>query len=638
MLTPVPFTLKADSDAEKRLKRYLSDRVTALRLGLEQLHGYNGVVKWRKAYEAIPAEETREFPWHGASNLVVPIIGIHTDTLLARVMAAVMKTKPMWIAKTLGDFADTAPDGIKSAIEEFLEYFALEPSELDLYRVEREWFSDTIKLGTGVIKVPWIKDWLDVVTEAGDGSGKPQFDRKLQYEGPKPTKLRYEKFKYPVNKSTIEEMDFKYHIVTLERHELEDRKLKGVYNSTATDMVLQHPDRTGPDVVDTQKNQDAKVDTVQGYGYAEWDICECHFKYRVDISHYCKVIVWYHEASDQILRSFHNYYPDEIFLASRLFYRDDMFPGMGFAEILLSMQEELSQIHNQRRDNMTVANLKLYRVDPDSPLNKGFKIYPGAMVPAKKDDFETQEFGTPVMGEIDSERLTIEMTEKRSGVSPPMQGMGAGANTKRGVYTAMGTLSLMQEGNTRTDLNITDIRYAHTHLGRILCQEYGMFGLGDRQRMFGKKGELVKQALDAMIDGRMALPVYSSSASVNKEVEKQNDLMLMGVSDRYHQTISAMLAAANNPMTPDAVKQYTIKAVRSANILMQYVYRHFDFDEVDRLAPDPLPSGGSGAPQTPQQPPQMMPQMMPQGTQMPQMPQLPGSVLPGSPDGSGRIQ
>lgn len=632
MITPVPFKLVADSDAEKRLKRYLSDRVASLREGLAKLHGLDGVVRWRKAYEAQPAEETREFPWHGASNLVVPIIGIHTDTLLARVMAAVMKTRPMWVTRLLGDFDESAPAGIKDALEDFMQYMALEPSELDLYRVEREWFSDTIKLGTGIVKTPWIKDLLDVVTETGDGSSQMRFDRKLVYEGPRPQKLRFEDFKYPINKPTIEQMDFKYHVVRLERQDLEDRKFKGIYDSKAVNIVLQHPDRTSPDVVDAQKNQDAKVDAVAGYGFAEWDICECHFKYRVDLSHVCKIVVWYHEVSDQILRSFHNYYPEEIFLASRLFYRDDMFPGMGFAEILLPAQEELSEIHNGRRDNMTVANAKQWRVDPDSTANAGFKTFPGAMIPAKDKEIEPLEFGTPVMGEIDSERLTIELAEKRSGVSPPMQGMGAGANTKRGVYTAMGTLSLMQEGNTRTDLNITDIRYAHTRLGRLLCQEYALFGLGDRQRLFGKRGDLIKQALDAMVDGRMALPIYASSASVNREVEKQNDLMLMGVSDRYHQTISAMLASANNPMTPEPVRQYTVKAIEAANILMQSVYRHFGYDEVDRLAPRP-----NAASQTPSQLPQQpqQPQMSQVGgvQQEQQMPMLPNMMPPG-----GKVQ
>ena len=619
-LEPVPFKLVAGSDSETRLKRYLRDKVRSLREGLAKLHGLDGVVKWRKAYDAIPAEPIREFPWHGASNLVVPIIGIHTDTLLARIMAAIMKTSPFWSTQALGDYADKADEGLSLAVEEYLGYVAIEPTELDLYRVERDWFGDVVKLGTGTIKMPWVKNFIDTVVPAGDGTRGPSYSQKLLYEGPRPEKIRFEDFKYPVSAPTIEAMDFKYHVIHLQRDKLEERGIRGIYNNVVVQDVLKSPDRTSPDVVQQQKESDANVSTVSGYGFAEWDICECHFNYRVDAKHYCKLIVWYHEQSNNILRSFYYYYTEDIFITARMFYRDDMFPGMGFAEILAPFQEEISQIHNQRRDNMTVANMKMFRVDPDSVLNKGFETFPSAMLPAKKDELEPIEFGVPVVGEIDSERLTLELAERRSGVSPPMQGQGAGTNTKRGVYTAMGTMALIQEGNNRTDLNITDIRYAHTKLGRLVCQEYAMFGIGDRELMFGEKGKQVKEALDAMMDGRMALPVYASTASINREVEKQNDMMLMGVADRYHQTISAMLAAANNPMTPPAVKEYTEKAVQASHLLMQTVYHHFGFDQVEKLAPKPPLSGVQEAPvPQPGQPGQQPSGPMP-GPQAPPLP------------------
>jgi hypothetical protein len=615
-LKPVPFRLSAGSEAEKRFKKYLEDRVESLRRGLERLHGMDGIIKWRKAYEAVPAESVREFPWHNASNLVVPIIAIHSDTLLARVMSAVMKTSPLWVVRELGEFAKQAPEGLRDALEEFLQYVGLEPAELDLYRVYHEWFGETIRLGTGVLKAPWVKEFEDKYGPAGDasGSGANGWYREVTYEGPRPEKLKFENFKCPVDAATIEAMDFKYDIVQMSRLRLEERKLNGVYDSVAVQYVLAQPDRTSRTTqVQSQKEQDANVHTVPGYGWAEWDICECHFKYRVDATHFARLIVHYHEKSKQVLRSYYHYYPGEIYVAARLFYRDDMFHGMGFGEILLPFQEEISEIHNQRRDNMTVANTKMFAVDPDSKLHKGYRTFPSAMLPAKQmqgnPEISTLEFGTPVQGEIDSERLSLELAEKRSGVSPPMQGAGAGSNSKRGVYTAMGTLSLMQDGNTRTDLNITDIRYAHTRLGRLLCHEYGTFGPNDRLlEMFGTASSKIEAALQAIVDRKMALPVYASSASVNREVEKQSSLMLTQVMDRYHQNIAAMLQGLSNPLVPEPIKQYTGEAMKAARMLMTQVLRLFGEDEVDRLLPQipdskagqpPAAAGGPGQPQLP---------------------------------------
>jgi len=586
LIKPIPFTMSPGSDGDMRLRAFLRKKTVALREGLSQLHGLNGVVRWRKIYEAKPAEEIREWPWHNASNLVTPIAAIHSDTLLARVMAAVFKTRPLWVSRLMGDFSNEAPPGLKDSLEEFLQWAALEKEELDLYRVERDWFSDTIKLGTGVLKTPWTKSVIDQAISSGDGSAKPDFVSKTLYDGPRPEKVRYEDFKYPVSVPTVDAMDFKYHIVRLQREELEERSFKGIYDKMATKIVLGSPDRTSPDVVQAQKEMDAKAVTASGYGWAEWDLYECHYKYR-DGSRYVKLITTYHEKTNQILRSYYYYYPGEVFTVARLFYRDDMFPGMGMAEVMLPIQEELSQIHNGRRDNSTIANMKMWRVDPDSPLNKGYRIYPGAMLPGKEGEIEALEFGTPVAGEIDSERMTLEYADKRSGVSAPMQGAGSGTQTKRGIYTAMGTLSVMQEGNTRTDLNITDIRYAHTQLGNLLCSLFAEFGLGERKALFGQKGALIEQALDAMRDRKITLPVYASTASINREVEKQNDLMLAGVSERYHQSITQMLTAAANPMVPEEVRNYITKAILSQNIFMQAVYRHFGYDEVDTLAPKP---------------------------------------------------
>lgn len=636
-IKPIPFKLKTGSEAERKLKRYLKDKVTSLRLGLSELHGMNGIIKWRKAYESVPAESVREFPWHNSSNLVVPVVAIHSDTLLARVMSAVIKTRPLWVVRELGDFAATAPPGMRGALEEFLGYVGLEPSELDLYRVYHEWFGEAIRLGTGVLKCPWTLSFEDQLRPAGDMSDNTAWRRIIKYEGPRPEKLRFENFKCPVNAASIEDMDFKYDIIKLDRFKLEERQFRGLYDSAAVTEVLTQPDRTSKvGQVQQQKEMDALVRTVPGYGFEEWDICECHFMYRVDVSHFARCIVWYHEKSDQILRSFYHYYPDELYLAARLFFRDDMFHGMGFGEILLPFQEEISEIHNQRRDNMTIANTKMWAVDPDSKLHKGYRTYPGAMLPARQTtgakEIEPLECGMPVQGEIESERLSLELAEKRSGVSPPMQGSGAGTNTKRGIYTAMGTLSLLQEGNTRTDLNITDIRYAHTRLGRLLALEYGSFGVNeDLLRKFGKNADLIRQALDAIAEGKMALPVYAATASVNREVEKQSDLMLTQVMDRYHQGVAGMLQAINNPMTPEPIKKYVGQAIEAARTLMMDVLRHFDRDEVERLVPKPditppQPSQQQQPPASPQMggdqqpqlgpgvvPPSVMPQIAPPG-------------------------
>lgn len=584
--------ITAGSAAEARLCRFLKDRVTSVRNGLKEIQETR-YINWRRAYEAKPTEEVREFPFHNASNLIIPVIAIHSDTLLARLMAAIFKTQPLWVARMIGQ-ALTQLEEAKAEFEKFLQYVGIEPTELDLYRVYHEWAGEAIRYGTCVLKVPWVENVEDVVVP-GDGTGKYEFSRKVIYSGPRPEKIPFHDFGIPPQFKTIDSSDFKYHRVRLQRQTLEERAFMNVYDKSAVMHILKSPDLTSPDFVQSQAESDSGATTIPGYGWAEWHIYECHFRYRLDGGKFVRCIVWFHEKTNTILRAYFNYYPDEIFIAGRLFYRDDQFHGYGFAEMLSMIQEEISQIHNQRRDNMTIANTKVWRADPLSKLHEGYKIYPGAIIPAEDGEIAPLEHGEVSPMSIDEERLALDLAERRSGVQPPMQGMGAGTNSKRGVYSAMGTLSLLQEGNTRTDLNITDLRYAHTRVGRVVGNQYAEFGIGEeRSRLFNP---LLSEAVAQAKAKRLVIPVYSSTASVNREVEKQNDLMLVNVVMRHYQAIGQMLQSVSNPMLPEQIKEYLTGAITAANIMMRSVMRHFGYEDPERLVPDvkaPVTPGGSG--------------------------------------------
>lgn len=633
---PIKIPLTRDSDTERELRGYLRNKIRAIREGLTDIH-QNRLVKWRKTYESQPAEAHRSFPFENASNIVIPVVAIHVDTLLARVMAAVLKTRPAWVVKVLGEHPGL--EDSRSIIEAFMEYVAYEPTELDLFPIYEQFFGSTIKNGTGILKTPYVSRTEDVVLgSTGEGL---KFQSKTIYEGPKPQNVAFQDFGISPRDKKIEDSSFYYHVVHLSREQLEERKHLGVYDKTSVDRILMQPDRTSPSTIDQQSQSDSGAKVVGSYGWAEWDIYECHVKYLWH-GHYTRCILWYHEFSNTIARAFFNYYPDCIFIAGRLFYRDDQFHGYGFAEMLAPFQEEISQIHNQRRDNQTIANTKAWRVAPDSKLLQGYKIYPSAMLPAEEGEIEPLSMGEISPMSIDEEKLSLDLAERRSGVSPPMQGMGAGANTKRGVYSAMGTLSLLQEGNTRTDMNVGDMRYAHTKLGRLLATMYGSFGTGDRAELFGAKGQLLDSALQQFVSRKLGLPVSSSTASVNREVEKQNDLMLTNITKQHYQTITQMMQSIGNQMLPDEIKKYLSESMEAANAMMRMVMRHFGYDEVDRLIPDvpkapqavagglspggspalqPHPSGGpTGAGPSADDPGVSLPQGVPSGHPLSQMP------------------
>lgn len=590
-----PIAVPLSKTAEENLCRFLRNRVRSIRDGLAELHT-ELLPKWRKAYQATPAEKIREFPFHNASNIVVPVIAIHADTLLARVMAAIIKVRPLWVSRLVGEFPPGTEE-LRTSLETFMADVGLEPTELDLYRVYHEWFGGTIREGTGIVKSPWVKMLEDSIRVSGDGSF--DYERHTLYEGPRPEKVALEDFGIDPHEKTLEAANFKYHVVRLQRFDLEERGFRRIYDPEKVKTILATPDRTTRRAAQQEMESDIGARTVSGYGFAEWDVYECHFRYKLG-QKYVKIIAAYHEKTDTILRAFFHYYPSDIFVAARLFYRDDFFFGYGFAEMLWPFQEEVSQIHNQRRDNATVKNASCLRADPDSPLHRGYKTFPGAVIPGRKDEVEAFPFGQgTAQSEIAEESQSLDLADRRSGVSPPQQGFGAGGPTKKGGYSAMGTLSLLQEGNSRSDLNTTDIRYAHTKLGRILTEEYAEFGIGDRAQRYGQMGAKLSAALKLISDGKLRLPVTASTASVNREVEKQNDIMLTAIMQKHYGAVVQMLQLASNQMMPQEVKVYVTKASESATRLMREVLRHFDYDEVETLVPEAIAKAGTLGVQAP---------------------------------------
>jgi len=613
---------KLSPEKKEALRRYLKDRVRELKDSMKELYEEK-VVKWRAAYEARPREVTRQFPFQNASNLVIPLIAIHTDTLHAQLMAAIFKTDPIVVAKVLGDFGEKG-DAYKEAYEEFMQFVGIEPEELDLYRVYNEGMRECIKYGMITFKCPWDNLTRDFMLPGGDGTGSPRdFLTRTIYEGPRPEKLPFSSFLFPVLSKRIEDMRIKVHKRIMLEDDLLERKFTEVYEREAVDSILKIPDRTYPTGEQSQKEETLGARTIAAYGHKEWDMYECYVQWRYEDEAFApRMIVTYHEKSDTIARVAWDNFEKEWFVGARMASRDDMYAGYGFAESLWMFQEGASETYNGYRDNQTVANTRVWRVHPDSKLHQGYRIYPSAMLPADKDEIEALAHGDVSNINLDELRLLLELAERRSGVSPPQQGMGAGVMTgKRGIYSAMGTLAIMQEGNSRKDLNVSDMRDAHVRLMRLVTYQYDRFGRDSkfqqkRLDLFGEEqGALIKEALSMIAQRKIGLPCYSSTASVNKEVEKQNDVMMSQVMARHYQMIATLLGQMQSQMTPPQVKEYFAEVIVASNALMKKLLKHFGYDEVGRLVPEPK-----------KEPPRAQQQPQPQ-------PQLPAPGQPAQPQG-----
>jgi hypothetical protein len=591
MPAKTPINVDFGADTNQHLEEYVWNNITKLKLEYDLLH-INKVAKWRRLYRGVPKEETRRFPWKNASNVIIQLIGENVDTIRARILGNIYEVMPLYPVDLIGDWeAEQRGGEQQEIIQDFMNYVGLEPTELDLYRVESLIIDEMIKFGTVIVKSPWVTDMEAEAISFNSNSKKIEFSEFTKYDGPRPEKLRFEDWAASTDASKLEDCDFKYHVVTLTKQKLEERKQLGIYkfdNNEKWESFLAHPDRDGPDPIKYKAQQEKGLQLPNGQDCAEWDIHECWFPFRHNGKKY-RIIYSFHYGTRTTLRKIFNFYPknEEPWEMGRFGYTDDGLLGYGLCEMLEHYQEEVSSGHNQRVDNRTLANTSIFRVDPNSKLDAIFSIYPNALVPAAEGELEKIQLGANYPTSVPEEELTIRLAKSRAGTEEPgIQAAGSGTTSKRGVYSSMGTFAVLQAGNRRVNINTTDAKYLHLRLGRKFLNQYAEFGVGARANYFGNKADLLKLALENLKKGRIELPVRAASASVNKEVEKQNDLLLTQVMQRHHMGISQILQAVGNPTLPEEIKKFLVGWIDSSSLIMTRILRNFGYDDVSRLLPE----------------------------------------------------
>lgn len=619
--------LKLDDTKQSELKRVLEDYINNSERGTAELFTEK-IPRWRQIYNGEPFQAVKSFPWHRASNFVVPLVGIHVDTLVARILSLVFKTDPLFTCSVFGNL----PEYVKSDIEDFLKFAALDETELALYRICREWLFDIVKLGTSVVKVPFETE-TEMIVEPGLVQGQqPSYKQIIKYDGPKPSKVPYTDFLlWPLGVTDLRKALIKMHKVYLEKDELLQRGFAGFYDQDIVTKIINRPDKTNPSAIETQQEEQAGVRTI---GQQRFTLYECWFKFQIQQGTFVKIIATYHKDSKELVRTIYNPYVtgddlDDIFVDGRLFPRDDMWYGRGFAEMLEQSQEEASTIHNQRRDNATIANTQVVVARKNAFLDFSFPLFPNKPIFCDdiNEDVRFEKLGQPTGFSFEEEKVALDLAERRSGVSPPMIGFGAGQGGKRGVYTAMGTLSMLQEGNMRTDLNIMDVRDSIARVGRLALKGYALGGI--HQRLGQKFGQRLPRILAAVTGyDSMQLRLTASSASLNKEVEKQNNMMLAQTMAQYYQQIMQLVTQMQQMGNNKEIAGFMLSIYQGSKVLMTNILRSFESGDIDRILPT-LPSEK----QQQSQPAPLGPQVQPQGPiPFPGMASLPGSSPPVGPE------
>ena len=559
-------------DTMGELRNYACQYLESLRTQLREIRT-GRVTDMRRILEGKPKEDTKSFPWQYASNTIVQLVASFTDQLAARMVMGIYNTLPLFPVKILGGMAvDLQPEKRRELLEDFLQSSAVDPATLNLIETEYTWFRNAIGYGCQGLKINLVSDSSYVMR------GKEPVLVK-GYQGPELCPIDYEDFLMPPETMPVSRMPFKAQAIHLSRWDIEQRIASGVWDRLEAERILAAPSQGADDQPRREVQADQKIAPSASKEAQIFTLYECHVKFLHVKTFDC--ILTLHPETKACPKAIFRFYPPEIqeFLLIRFggsSTHGNRAYGLGLIEALQDYQEEVSQIHNQRRDAATAANTNVLRVTPGSQLDTMTTLYPMGIIPAPPGSMEWLQLGRNPVETIQDENLVRQEASERAGVHPSFSGSGSGGPNKRGVYSAMGTMSVMQEGNSRTDMNLALFRNAHVLLGQTLLGVYSHFGVEKKVlNRYGSDRELLSSALEDYAAGNMQAVVHAGTASVNREVEKQNLMLMMQNLRQHYQQAVGMLQMIENPMTPPDTKKYLAEALAGLNTLMKWAIRNF---------------------------------------------------------------
>lgn len=584
-----PRTIAFPEDVQNNIASWISKNIESLSKRLQNLHERK-VPEWRRIVDGKPREENKSTPFPNCSNLVHQLAGEAVDDLAARVLQLIFETSPLVTFRyfTETNSTEEAERNSKQAktLEKFIDYVAFEPDEVDLYTHENRWFTDSASLGKGWVCVAPEQRLEAVYIGYNEDARAAMFDDSVLYEGPKIINQRYEDILVDPDVDVFEDNDPIVRRCTLNKRKLAERSHKGHFLKEEVEKIIGKPDRYGAPAIKKRENQKKGITDTQDSTMAEWDIYECYFSWWHNNQKF-RLICWFHQRTKTMLNCVYNFIPGN---RVPIIETSLSITKKGFGEMLKDNQEEVSTAKNQRNDAISFGILGVNTIDSQNKtIDRNFTLWPGMFIPAKKGAFEHFQMAEAAMAglSLQNEQGMIQQAKERAGVGPASSGMGTGTTNKKGQYSAMGTLSVMQDGNSRTNHRQSDFRHSHFKLLSVLVDFYGFLGLGRKAKLAGLSEQLLNAALRDHLSRDLRISMRAATASMNREVTKQNLIILNQAISAYIRETSSQLQAVLSPSVPPEMKQWMAKIVTGKTLYMQEIVRAFQIsDQPQEYIPD----------------------------------------------------
>jgi len=539
-------------------------------------------MKWIKQYEEI-LPKTKSFPWKNCSNISVPVTPIAVETIHAREVNTLFAVRPYINVKPKKRKADKNNCFF---IENFFDQ--IQQNVLNLYGVASEWLLEKNKMGTGWIKVYWNYD----KKKLPDDTFKVTDDCAIAV-------VMLEDMIYPANASNHQTCSFLAQRIRTDWTKLKSKGAIGIYKDV--DKIKTYMESTtmtkesGKDIPKL-KDEIENISRNDPQSFEEYVIYEVYFDYDIDDDGYSEpTVMTLHKDSGTVLRWIRHPYSHGLrpFVVNKYMMRSGRIEGKGIAEMSEYLQEATNTVFNQTLDNMTLANAKVFKArkqSKDDIPKDG--IYPGLTLYLDDPATDLMEFqmGDVKVSNFNLIQMVRDYHERRTKVTD--YSLGRESSSLKSRATATGTLALLQESGRHFDLVINNSRNALVEVAYQVLELYMQYA---PDKIIQVVGSSDGQEADAFLplglgNLRENYEFYctATSLTVNKEIEKQTNLiMIQQLGGLFNQMIQ-LLMMVNNPQAqlPPDIINFVHGVLRSYFAMAEDLVRSFEKIDISSYLPE----------------------------------------------------
>ena len=521
---------------------------------------------WReclKMYEAVPPLETRDVPIENAPNIEVTIGAIAADTIYAQAVDVIFNTTPLLTVRPKPNFVDDKATikGAK-ALQRFVNHMA-SLQEVDLRVAVETAILDDVQLGTGCLYVPWVEKTKKTKTA------------KIISRGPRIRAMAPEDVIVPGGtRQQIDEMPFfgLYFYYTWQ-------ELMDLARTNSWDLTHFQPMGATSWVRNRREALGRHSEGIQRKGQV-YDVIVVFCYFDIDGDGYDEdLIVIYNHTGRAIAAYSYNSMdrrPAEVMVYQR---RAHLFYGLGVLEMMQPFEKKLTDVHNYSTLNILLANSRVWVGDGSLPNNP--KIWPGRYFQGESaDSLKPLQMADVYSSIWQDQMMVMQLANQRVGINDigsPQQMPNRSP--------AMTTMTMLQQVNRRFTPAFDGMRFGIAGALRQCCYRYQERLLAGDQKaqaaifqVLGyEDGSLVidllkNQAFDEHVD----IELTASSASINKEADRQNAMLLTNILAQYYQRTLELITISANPETPPEVRAVANKIATSASEIIDRTIRTFD--------------------------------------------------------------